>query len=204
MIYAIFTVFLLYYFIDKWAFAGCPPAPPDNLTYYCECNHTGTTRLKCSDLSLPPKIENTHFDFCELNGVNSSMVNWENVTCNELRIRGQTSNIASIKNLQFRSLIIINIGKNFMDSIFEIKSPLVTIINLFPYPSIKELNFKFENFPNLKIIIMYFFDFTQQKTIAPNIFSKLKKVEKVNFGKNNIRYLGEFKMNKILILVISS
>ena len=116
----------LYYNLNERRIAfGGPPPPPDNLTYYCECNHTGTSRLKCSDLSLTPKIENTHFEFCELNGVNSSMVHWENVTCNELRIRGQTSNIASIKNLKFRSFIIINIGKNFMDSLFEIKSPRI-------------------------------------------------------------------------------
>ena len=198
MYYANWQVLILLLLTNQSTSSNCPTKEVLN---ECECEEK-PLMLTCYDNHLP-YVENNTFEICHFIDVVSNLFWLMNVTCNELRIEGKPSEYLStfIRKLNFTILELNDVKTSLVYEIFELKSSLVRELK-FDSLTIEKFDFKFENFPNLIRINNPGWISLKIKSLATNVFSKLKYIEEINFGGSSIEYLEEnsllFSSNKIV------
>ena len=139
----ILTLVLVFSIIDKCVYSGCPPIENLNKIFCYFYDLQFICKL------LPPDLNDPYFYDCEFTGVKTNSANWKNVTYKKTinKTNFEPSYTDLIKNSNFTILQLYYVNTNVMYQIFEMKSSLVTKIDMMALYFIEFMKFNFKNSP---------------------------------------------------------
>ena len=166
--------------------------PPWKILNGCDCTPS-TQHLSCRNKEVP-KIENIFFLNCDFYDVVSKFKYLNNVTCDELRLQGKSTEISFIEplfQLNFTTLKLWDLDMNLILRIFERKYEKVTMVSIMLL-KVDKLDLNFQNFPNLKSIIIGGTRLLARlTTVGSHVFSKLKNLKSISLKYANVKYLEQ-------------